>query len=184
MAKTSRTMESRKRPPPTTTGGPPNSRPLPNGIDALLARYARDLPPGGTVSVQLIKGPATESVDPIAARRVAARRARQDGGTTTAASGGGTGDDDGQRGGGNDGGGTAGGGGAFGTEPLRFPRVAKFVETVTPPNFTSGSLKDGRMYEEEVPKAQVRSLEREEGILCRGFIWNHMFASFVFLTLG
>jgi hypothetical protein len=38
---------------------------------------------------------------------------------------------------------------------LKFPRLAKFVDTVTPPNFHS-TLKDGRMYEEEVPKAKVR----------------------------
>jgi hypothetical protein len=32
--------------------------------------------------------------------------------------------------------------------------MAKFVETVSPPDF-GGSLRDGRMYEEEVPKAKA-----------------------------
>ena len=43
--------------------------------------------------------------------------------------------------------------------PINFPRMAKFIETVTPPDFSnvgSGKLGDGRMYEEEVPKAKVR----------------------------
>lgn len=39
---------------------------------------------------------------------------------------------------------------------LPFPRVAKFPETVTKPNFYTGGLRDGRMYEEEVPLAKVR----------------------------
>ena len=42
---------------------------------------------------------------------------------------------------------------------LTFPRVAKFPETITKPNFyNTGGLKDGRMYEEEVPLAKVRDL--------------------------
>lgn len=43
---------------------------------------------------------------------------------------------------------------------LLFPRMAKFIETVTPPDFTS-VLRDGRMYEEEVPKAKDESDEDE-----------------------
>ena len=39
--------------------------------------------------------------------------------------------------------------------PMVFPRVAKFVETVAAPDFTKGILRDGRMYEEEVPKMKV-----------------------------
>ena len=39
---------------------------------------------------------------------------------------------------------------------LPFPRVAKFPETITRPNFITGGLRDGRMYEEEVPLAKVR----------------------------
>ena len=38
---------------------------------------------------------------------------------------------------------------------LSFPRVAKFPESVNKPNFTMGGLRDGRMYEEEVPLAKV-----------------------------
>lgn len=38
--------------------------------------------------------------------------------------------------------------------PLEFPRVAKFTESVGRPDF-GGVLKDGRMYEEDVPKAKV-----------------------------
>lgn len=39
---------------------------------------------------------------------------------------------------------------------LPFPRIAKFPDTVTKPNFYTGGLRDGRMYEEEVPLAKVR----------------------------
>ena len=45
--------------------------------------------------------------------------------------------------------------------PIHFPRMAKFIETVSPPDFNcvgNGKLGDGRMYEEEVPKAKVRDL--------------------------
>ena len=47
---------------------------------------------------------------------------------------------------------------------LSFPRIAKFSETTSKPNFAvaggggnnnSGGLRDGRMYEEEVPLAKV-----------------------------
>lgn len=40
---------------------------------------------------------------------------------------------------------------------LPFPRIAKFSETVSKPDFYKGvGLRDGRMYEEEVPLAKVR----------------------------
>jgi len=45
--------------------------------------------------------------------------------------------------------------------PMVFPRVAKFVETVAAPDFVKGGLKDGRMYEEEVPKMKDESDEEE-----------------------
>lgn len=38
---------------------------------------------------------------------------------------------------------------------LTFPRIAKFPETVSKPDFYTGGLRDGRMYEEEVPLAKV-----------------------------
>ena len=100
------TNPRKRRPPPTTSPTPTL------GIDTLLAKYARHLPPGGTVSVRLIKGPSTTSVDPIAARRNS------------------------------------------NAVPLEFPRVAKFTESIGRPDF-GGRLRDGRMYEEDVPKAKV-----------------------------
>jgi hypothetical protein len=139
------------------------------GIDALLAKYARQLPPnysGGTITVQLIKGPSSSSVDPIAARRAAAlhakRMAASSEASTAASSGGGGGmsysNSSGAEETSDDGGGSGRAsnlGGAAAVVELKFPRLAKFVETVTPPNFNT-ILKDGRMYEEEVPKAKVR----------------------------
>ncbi|EJK73962.1 hypothetical protein THAOC_04390, partial [Thalassiosira oceanica] len=50
----------------------------------------------------------------------------------------------------------ADGGGRGAARPLDFPRVARFNDTVTPPDF-QGGLANGRFYEEEVPKAKVRS---------------------------
>ena len=142
------------------------------GIDALLAKYARQFPHnsngGGTITVQLIKGPSSSSVDPIAARRAAALHAKRmvaSSEANTAASGGGGGmsysnssgaeetSDDG-------GGGRASNlGAAAAVVELKFPRLAKFVDTVTPPNFNT-MLKDGRMYEEEVPKAKVSTIDK------------------------
>ena len=106
---------NRKRPPPAPTNGTANPSTTPiQGIDTLLAKYARHLPPGGTVSVRLIKGPSSSSVDPIAARRNNANAVSLD-----------------------------------------FPRIAKFTESVTRPDFIGGKLGEGRMYEEDVPKAKV-----------------------------
>jgi hypothetical protein len=51
-----------------------------------------------------------------------------------------------------------GGAAAAAVVELKFPRLAKFVETVTPPSFNT-ILKDGRMYEEEVPKAKVSTID-------------------------
>ena len=163
MAKTSKTMASRKRPPPASHGvggggagapAPPlGGGPLPAGIDALLAKYARHLPPGGTLTVRLVKGPTSASVDPIAARRAAARAARRTPGAR-------------EDGAGRESDGDGSAAAAAGTDghkqrginvPLAFPRIAKFSETVTPPDFSKGSLKDGRLYEEEVPIAKVSS---------------------------
>lgn len=166
MANTSRTMASRKRPPPTNGAAANNGGAKPaavasagnvaiGGIDALLAKYARHLPPGGTITVQLIKGPTSTSVDPIVARKAAAKAARAAGNNANA-SGMSSGND-------SDTGAPVAGASAAAigrkkgiTAPLPFPRMAKFNETVTSPNFAKGSLKDGRMYEEEVPKAKVR----------------------------
>ena len=142
------------------------------GIDALLAKYARQFPHnsngGGTITVQLIKGPSSSSVDPIAARRAAAlhakRMAASSEANTAASSGGGgmsysnssgaeeTSDDGG-------GGRASNLGAAAAVVELKFPRLAKFVDTVTPPNFNT-MLKDGRMYEEEVPKAKVSTIDK------------------------
>ena len=133
-------MSSRKRPPPTNGA---SSGVAIGSVDALLAKYARHLPPGGTITVNLVKGPTSRSVDPIAARRAAAKE--------EAARANSSGND-------SDTGGAGGGNGAAGvgmTVPVTFPRIAKFNETVTPPDFVRGSLRDGRMYEEEVPKAKV-----------------------------
>jgi hypothetical protein len=162
MAKTSKTMASRKRPPPTTSNGvggagayhPPVGGPLPTGIDALLAKYARHLPPGGTLTVRLVKGPTSASVDPIAARREAAKAAKA-AQRKRSANDDGSGDE-------SDGGGAAAAADGTGGKkkrgmnvPLTFPRIAKFSQTVTPPDFSKGNLKDGRLYEEEVPKLKV-----------------------------
>ena len=137
---------NRKRPQP----GSPTSLAVP-GIDALLAKYARHLPPGGTVTVRLVRGPTSRSADPIAAsraRKAAARAARQRQG-----GGAGSGAESDQADG--------GGGGRGAARPLDFPRVARFTDTVTPPDF-QGGLGNGRFYEEEVPKAKVR-LKSGEG---------------------
>lgn len=153
---------SRKRPAPTQPQ-PPSSIPSSLRIDALLAKYARHLPPGGTISIQLIKGGTSTSVDPIAVRKAVAKKERQlqknNNATTNSSSAVNSGND-------SDGG---GGGKATAAEAaakvaaekltLTFPRVAKFPETVTRPNFYTGALKDGRMYEEEVPLAKVRDIE-------------------------
>ena len=181
-------LGSRKRPAPpssstaTTNPPPPSSSPLLR-IDTLLAKYARNLPPGGTISIQLIKGPTSSSVDPIAIRKVAAKKERQlqraqqqqqqqNSGFSSGMS---SGNDD-----------SDGGGGGAARQPsssstsaataaaaekltLSFPRIAKFPETVSKPNFytmgggssggssgSGGGLRDGRMYEEEVPLVKVR----------------------------
>ena len=159
---------SRKRPPPAPTsssnGGTASSTTtthqqqqslLPSGIDQLLAKYARHIPSGSSITIQLIKGPTSSSVDPIAARRAAAKAAR----ISAAASGGGasSGNDSDTN---NTNNVTAASKKGINV-PINFPRMAKFIETVTPPDFSnvgSGKLGDGRMYEEEVPKAKVRSL--------------------------
>ena len=142
---------SRKRPPPEpTTNGSNTSEPststipLPIGIDQLLAKYVRHIPPGGSIQIQLVKGPTSSSVDPIAARRAAAKAARR------------ASDNNNEGGGDNDNATEVAGAGKGIHVPLNFPRIAKFIETVTSPNFNEGGkLKDGRMYEEEVPKAKV-----------------------------
>jgi hypothetical protein len=133
-----------------------------------LAKYARQLPPpnnnggGGTITVQLIKGPSSSSVDPIAARRAAALHAKRISAETN--SGGGYSNSSGAEETSDDGGNgrassSLGGAAAATVVELKFPRLAKFVDTVSPPNFNS-TLKDGRMYEEEVPKAKVRIDDR------------------------
>lgn len=159
-------MANRKRPPPTNNNngnastnnnnGTPAAQhqqqqqlPLPSGIDTLLAKYARHLPPGGTITIQLIKGPSTTSVDPIAARRAAAKDAAKN-----KRNGGGSGNDSDD----DNGGAKVAKKGKGITVPLTFPRIAKFNETVTAPDFVRGSLRDGRFYEEEVPLAKVSSI--------------------------
>lgn len=179
---------NRKRPAPsstsnggTTNGVGPSSTSL--RIDALLAKYARNLPPGGSVSIQLIKGPTSSSADPIAIRKIAAKKNRQlersqqrqqqqhqqSSGFSSGMSSGNDSD-------GNNGSGTtdnnntsAATATAIATAKekltLSFPRIAKFSETTSKPNFavaggggsggSGGGLRDGRMYEEEVPLAKV-----------------------------
>lgn len=141
---------SRKRPAPTpTTNSNINNVNLPSGIDTLLAKYAKHLKPGETISIQLIKGSTSTSVDPIAARKAATKAARALASTNnnSGVSSGNDTDNDNiiQQP-------TVGKGI---NAPLNFPRLAKFSETVTPPDFIKGKLKDGRMYEEEVPLAKV-----------------------------
>eukprot|EP00571_Detonula_confervacea_P007614 CAMPEP_0172322470 /NCGR_PEP_ID=MMETSP1058-20130122/45954_1 /TAXON_ID=83371 /ORGANISM="Detonula confervacea, Strain CCMP 353" /LENGTH=724 /DNA_ID=CAMNT_0013038217 /DNA_START=12 /DNA_END=2183 /DNA_ORIENTATION=- len=171
---------SRKRPAPAPTpttssnvsngtlhSAPPSQQqrqqPLPSpvisGIDTLLAKYARHLPPGGSISIRLIKGPTSQSVDPIAARQ-AAKKAAARNTAAVASSGVSSGNDS------DDNNGAAGAAGPKATNsrsitaPLTFPRMAKFSETVTQPDFGK-SLRDGRIYEEEVPKAKDESDEEE-----------------------
>ncbi|KAL3790021.1 hypothetical protein HJC23_011377 [Cyclotella cryptica] len=121
------TLNPRKRPSPATIPPNGNTPPAQAGIDALLAKYARTLPPGGTVTVTLVKGPSSSSVDPIAARRAASNEQQRRHAPPV---------------------------------ELTFPRVAKFPETITKPDF-GGRLRDGRMYEEDVPKAKDESDEEE-----------------------
>ncbi|KAL3815347.1 hypothetical protein ACHAXA_002131 [Cyclostephanos tholiformis] len=166
---------SRKRPPsPATFSAPhgavdatesketssssssPSNPLLPSGIDALLAKYARRLPPGGSITVRLIKGSTSTSVDPIAARKAAASAAKRSltvsnhstSGRSSCSSAGEDEDDVDVPPP------TMGAADARKNAPMSFPRMAKFVETVSPPDF-GGALRDGRMYEEEVPKAKV-----------------------------
>ena len=148
---------SRKRPaptPPTTNNNNNNNVNLPSGIDTLLAKYAKHLKPGESISVQLIKGPVSSSVDPIAARKAATKAARalasSQSSTTINNSGISSGNDTD-----NDTTTIQQPVGKGINAPLNFPRLAKFSETVTPPDFIKGRLKDGRMYEEEVPLAKV-----------------------------
>ena len=148
---------SRKRPaptPPTTNNNNNNNVNLPSVIDTLLAKYAKHLKPGESISVQLIKGPVSSSVDPIAARKAATKAARALASSQSSS---------------NNNSGISSGNdtdndniiqqpvtvGKGINAPLNFPRLAKFSETVTPPDFIKGRLKDGRMYEEEVPLAKV-----------------------------
>eukprot|EP00986_Skeletonema_menzelii_P021094 scaffold33177_cov148-Skeletonema_menzelii.AAC.1 len=156
---------SRKRPaptqPPPPTSSSINAVSTSLRIDALLAKYARHLPPGGTVSIQLIKGGTSTSVDPIAVRKAATKKERQL--QKNNSSGMSSGND-------SDGGAAAADTASAAAAAARvaaekltlpFPRVAKFPETVTKPNFYTGGLKDGRMYEEEVPLAKDESDEDE-----------------------
>ena len=143
---------SRKRPAPTPTTNSHNNNNvnLPSGIDTLLAKYAKHLKPGQSISVQLIKGSTSTSIDPIAARKAATKAARALASTNNnsgVSSGNDTDNDN-----------TTQPATVIGkgiNAPLNFPRLAKFSETVTPPDFIKGKLKDGRMYEEEVPLAKV-----------------------------
>ena len=148
---------SRKRPaptPPTSNNNNNNNINLPSGIDTLLAKYAKHLKPGQSISVQLIKGPVSSSVDPIAARKAATKAARALASSQSSSnnnSGVSSGND-------TDNDNTTQPATVIGkgiNAPLNFPRLAKFSETVTPPDFIKGRLKDGRMYEEEVPLAKV-----------------------------
>ena len=149
---------SRKRPAPTTNNGHQstnniNNVNLPSGIDALLAKYAKHLKPGQSITVQLIKGSTSTSVDPIAARKAATKAARLSSQSSANNNGVSSGND-------TDNDNTLTQQPAVTTVgkginvPLNFPRLAKFSETVTPPDFNK-KLKDGRMYEEEVPLAKV-----------------------------
>lgn len=174
---------SRKRPAPTTSSHRPPARSsnlaaaAPSlRIDTLLAKYARDLPPGGTISIQLIKGGTSTSVDPIAIRKAVAKKERQLQQRAAAQlqqrAAGGSGFSSGVSSGNDSDGGVVAAASAANTVAaaaantaaaaaaeklsLTFPRIAKFPETISNPNFFTGSLRDGRMYEEEVPLAKVR----------------------------
>lgn len=183
---------NRKRPAPSSTssGGTNGASPSTSlRIDALLAKYARNLPPGGSVSIQLIKGPTSSSADPIAIRKVAAKKNRQlqrsqqqqQQQSSGFSSGMSSGNDSDGNNNGDDNNGTATAAAtatAIATAKekltLSFPRIAKFSETTSKPNFAvagggnnSGGLRDGRMYEEEVPLAKVSD---EKSLLCEQIV--------------
>jgi hypothetical protein len=105
-------------------------------IDALLSYHAKGLKPGESISIPLYKGPGTTtSMDPIKATRISkGAAAKQPDGTAN---------------------GTAGTGASSTVRPIpieRFPKMAKFIETVKKPDFTQ----DLRLYQEDIPKAKVR----------------------------
>eukprot|EP00984_Skeletonema_dohrnii_P024372 scaffold13491_cov110-Skeletonema_dohrnii-CCMP3373.AAC.1 len=150
---------NRKRPAPTQPP-PPSSNNVTTSlrIDALLAKYARHLPPGGTISIQLTKGGTSTSVDPIAVRKAVSKKERQlqKNNNSGVSSG-----NDSDNGGGMSAAAATAARVAKEKLTLPFPRVAKFPETITRPNFITGGLRDGRMYEEEVPLAKDESDEDE-----------------------
>ena len=105
-------------------------------VDAILSHYAKTLKPGESIQIPLIKGKSTiTSVDPIFQSR------------SNASSGGSNGN-------------SSNGGGSGGSSRLvqeKFPKIAKFIETVEKPDFQK-LFQNGRFYQEDIPKAQVSIL--------------------------
>jgi len=97
-------------------------------IDEFLSHYSKVLQAGQSISIPLYKGMTTESVDPI--KRV--------------------------RGGGNKQQQQSRHGQDIRSDSL-FPRMAKFPETTTKPDFQTQPWKDARLYEEDIPKVIVRT---------------------------
>ena len=91
-------------------------------IDTILSRHARSMKPGETLTLTLVKGPKSQSTDPLLARAAAAKKMPNPNQMFA----------------------------------LDFPRVAKFVETVDPPDF-AGKFREGRLIEEDVPEVKVRA---------------------------
>lgn len=121
-------MEASKQPPPTL-----------KTVDEILSHYAKTLQPGESIQIPLIKGKSTTtSIDPRIQSRIHA--SSSNGGTvgSTADAGGGT---------------TV----ASRAVQEKFPKIAKFIETVEKPDFQK-YFQNGRFYQEEIPQAQVSNL--------------------------
>ena len=122
---------------PTTTTNKTNINNRNNGmllsIEKILNDYGKKLNPGDSISFTLVKGKETStSVDPILARRTNKGNTNNNNNNSSS-----------------------------NKYELAFPRVAKFAETVTKPEFEK-EWKDGRWYEEDIPKAMQDSDEEND----------------------
>lgn len=107
-------------------------------VDAILSHYAKTLKPGESIQIPLIKGKSTTtSVDPIIHSRS----------KTSTSSAGNT-----------DGSGVPA---ASRIVQEKFPKIAKFIETVEKPDFQK-CFQNGRFYQEDIPKAQADSDDEED----------------------
>ena len=124
--------------PPTSTHPPPAQL---STIDAILSHYSKSLKPGESISIPLYKGPGTvTSIDPIKKTRLS-KSAQHHTKTEEVASSSST---------------NSGGGGRnpMAQHVEKFPKMAKFIETVKKPDFKQAL----RLYQEDIPKAKVRIL--------------------------